>query len=43
MSETGDLAPMREQVYADPRPKEYFDGFHERLGCSRTIVCYSRH
>ena len=31
MSETGDLAPMREQVYADPRPKEYFDGFHERV------------
>jgi 1-acyl-sn-glycerol-3-phosphate acyltransferase len=25
-----DLAPMREQVYADPRPKEHFDGFHER-------------
>ena len=22
--------PMREQVYADPRPKEYFDQFHER-------------
>src|ERR1700719_4604837 len=25
-----DLAPMREQVYSDPRPKEHFDGFHER-------------
>src|SRR5436190_407305 len=25
-----ELAPMREQVYADPRPKEYFDGFHTR-------------
>jgi 1-acyl-sn-glycerol-3-phosphate acyltransferase len=25
-----DLAPMREQVYADPRPKEYFDRFHQR-------------
>jgi 1-acyl-sn-glycerol-3-phosphate acyltransferase len=25
-----DLAHMREQVYADPRPKEYFDRFHER-------------
>src|ERR1700736_5273925 len=25
-----DLAPMREQVYADPRPKEYFDRFHAR-------------
>jgi 1-acyl-sn-glycerol-3-phosphate acyltransferase len=25
-----DLASMREQVYTDPRPKEYFDRFHER-------------
>lgn len=25
-----DLAPIREQVYKDPRPKEYFDRFHER-------------
>jgi 1-acyl-sn-glycerol-3-phosphate acyltransferase len=25
-----DLASMREQVYADPRPKEHFDRFHER-------------
>jgi 1-acyl-sn-glycerol-3-phosphate acyltransferase len=25
-----DLASMREQVYSDPRPKEYFDRFHER-------------
>ena len=25
-----DLAPIRAQVYKDPRPKEYFDGFHER-------------
>src|SRR4030088_1742502 len=24
------LAPMREQVYSDPRPKEYFDRFHAR-------------
>jgi len=23
-----ELAPMREQVYTDPRPKEYFDAFH---------------
>src|SRR2546423_15679120 len=22
------LAPMKEQVYADPRPAEYFDRFH---------------
>jgi 1-acyl-sn-glycerol-3-phosphate acyltransferase len=25
-----ELAPMREQVYKDPRPKEHFDRFHER-------------
>jgi 1-acyl-sn-glycerol-3-phosphate acyltransferase len=25
-----DLAPMREQVYTDPREKEYFDRFHAR-------------
>jgi 1-acyl-sn-glycerol-3-phosphate acyltransferase len=25
-----DLAPIREQVYNDPRPKEYFERFHER-------------
>lgn len=25
-----ELAPMREQVYADPRPKEHFDRFHKR-------------
>jgi 1-acyl-sn-glycerol-3-phosphate acyltransferase len=25
-----DLAGMREQVYNDPRPKEYFDEYHER-------------
>jgi 1-acyl-sn-glycerol-3-phosphate acyltransferase len=25
-----ELAPMREQVYGDPRPKEYFDRFHIR-------------
>jgi 1-acyl-sn-glycerol-3-phosphate acyltransferase len=25
-----DLASMRAQVYGDPRPKEYFDRFHER-------------
>src|SRR6202162_6310896 len=25
-----DLATMREQVYADPRPKEHFDRFHAR-------------
>src|ERR1700730_773972 len=25
-----ELAPMREQIYSDPRPKEYFDRFHDR-------------
>jgi 1-acyl-sn-glycerol-3-phosphate acyltransferase len=25
-----DLTPIKAQVYKDPRPKEYFDGFHER-------------
>ena len=25
-----DLASMKQQVYKDPRPKEYFDRFHER-------------
>ncbi len=25
-----ELSGMREQVYTDPRPKEYFDRFHER-------------
>jgi 1-acyl-sn-glycerol-3-phosphate acyltransferase len=25
-----DLAPIKEQVYRDPRPKEFFDRFHER-------------
>ena len=31
MSEQKDLVPMREQVYRDPRPKEHFDRFHERV------------
>jgi 1-acyl-sn-glycerol-3-phosphate acyltransferase len=26
-----DLAPMKAQVYKDPRPKEFFDRFHERV------------
>jgi len=25
-----ELSPMREQVYVDPRPKQYFDRFHQR-------------
>src|SRR5919206_4293135 len=28
--EGADLVPMKAQVYKDPRPKEYFDRFHER-------------
>src|SRR5829696_5794761 len=28
--QTPDLAPMKAQVYKDPRPVEYFAGFHER-------------
>ncbi|MDQ5833516.1 MAG: hypothetical protein M3550_10745, partial [Actinomycetota bacterium] len=27
---TEELASMKAQVYKDPRPKEYFDRFHER-------------
>jgi 1-acyl-sn-glycerol-3-phosphate acyltransferase len=27
---TDQLVPMKAQVYKDPRPKEYFDRFHER-------------
>ena len=27
---TESLAPMKEQVYKDPRPESYFDRFHER-------------
>lgn len=30
MTDVPDLAPMREQVYKDPRPETYFDRFHER-------------
>jgi 1-acyl-sn-glycerol-3-phosphate acyltransferase len=26
-----DLAPMKAQVYRDPRPKEHFDQFHDRV------------
>src|SRR5271168_4532628 len=35
-----DLAPMREQVYADPRPKEHFDRFHERARTREPDWCY---
>jgi 1-acyl-sn-glycerol-3-phosphate acyltransferase len=30
MASPPDLAPIKAQVYKDPRPKEYFDGFHRR-------------
>src|SRR3954454_9772680 len=30
MAEEERLASMKAQVYKDPRPKEYFDRFHER-------------
>jgi 1-acyl-sn-glycerol-3-phosphate acyltransferase len=30
MDETPELASIKAQVYKDPRPKEYFDGFHAR-------------
>ncbi|HTR88551.1 MAG TPA: lysophospholipid acyltransferase family protein [Solirubrobacteraceae bacterium] len=35
-----DLAPMREQVYSDARPKEYFDRFHERARTSEPNWVY---
>jgi 1-acyl-sn-glycerol-3-phosphate acyltransferase len=35
-----ELAPMREQVYKDPRPKEHFDRFHERTRTRRPDWVY---
>ena len=35
-----ELAPMKEQVYKDPRPKEYFDRFHERTRSRRADAMY---
>jgi 1-acyl-sn-glycerol-3-phosphate acyltransferase len=35
-----ELAPMREQVYTDPRPKEHFDRFHERSRTREPDWCY---
>lgn len=35
-----DLVPMRPQVYKDPRPKEYFDGFHARVRRGRPDWMY---
>jgi 1-acyl-sn-glycerol-3-phosphate acyltransferase len=35
-----ELAPMREQVYTDPRPKEYFDRFHTRARTREPDLVY---
>jgi 1-acyl-sn-glycerol-3-phosphate acyltransferase len=35
-----DLAPMKAQVYKDPRPKEYFDRFHARVRAGRPDWMY---
>jgi 1-acyl-sn-glycerol-3-phosphate acyltransferase len=35
-----DLAPMREQVYTDPRPKEHFDRFHARARTREPDAAY---
>jgi 1-acyl-sn-glycerol-3-phosphate acyltransferase len=35
------LAPMKEQVYRDPRPKEYFDQFHHRSRTKSPEPMYS--
>jgi 1-acyl-sn-glycerol-3-phosphate acyltransferase len=34
------LSNLREQVYTDPRPKEYFDRFHERARRSGPTLVY---
>jgi 1-acyl-sn-glycerol-3-phosphate acyltransferase len=38
--ESPKLAPMKPQVYKDPRPKEYFDRFHERSRTRRPDFVY---
>jgi 1-acyl-sn-glycerol-3-phosphate acyltransferase len=35
-----ELVPMKPQVYRDPRPKEYFDRFHERSRTRRPDLVY---
>ena len=35
-----DLVPLKEQVYKDPRPKEYFDRFHERSRTKKPNAMY---
>src|SRR3954470_17368404 len=34
------LAAMKEQVYKDPRPKEFFDQYHERVRTRRPNWVY---
>jgi 1-acyl-sn-glycerol-3-phosphate acyltransferase len=36
----GELVPMKAQVYKDPRPKEYFDRFHERARTREPDAAY---
>jgi len=38
--ETPKLAPMKPQVYRDPRPKEHFDRFHERSRTRQPDLVY---
>src|SRR5919202_5899843 len=38
--QSSDLAPMRPQVYKDPRPKEYFDRFHHRARTREPDAAY---
>ncbi len=40
VSESGELAKMKAQVYLDERPKEYFDRFHERARTREPDVVY---
>ena len=40
MTAGGELAPMREQVYSDQRPKEYFDRFHAYARAHRPGFAY---
>src|ERR1019366_2726931 len=35
-----DLAPIREQVYTDPRPQEHFDRFHARARTREPDLAY---
>jgi 1-acyl-sn-glycerol-3-phosphate acyltransferase len=35
-----DLTPIKEQVYRDPRPKAYFDRFHERARTREPDLAY---